>query len=70
MGREKVKGHRSVCDECGNPLGDESVFHHKEMNYCQECMAEHIESEHSKGKQSTHPLATPEGRRAWTYKST
>lgn len=70
MRKEKEKGNRSICDVCGDPLGNKDVFHHTRMNCCKECIATHIESEHTKDADSTYPPATPEGRRAWTYKST
>lgn len=70
MRKEKEERNRSICDECGNPLMDKEVFNHTGINYCRECITKHIENEHSKDVDTTHPLATPEGRRAWTYKST
>jgi len=69
MGKEKEKDSRS-CVECGASLGEKDVFHHTGMSYCHECLAAHVKSEHTKDTDSAHPLATPEGRRAWTYKTT
>ncbi len=79
MVKEKDQKTKS-CDECGAILKDEDAFHHMGTNYCRECVQAHIKAEktlvaHDKADESSPNVAqktrvTPEGKRAWSYKST
>ena len=79
MVKEKDEKHKS-CDECGIKLKDEDAFHHMGTNYCRECIQTHIKSERnfvehddtgdSFSDEAQKTRVTPEGKRAWSYKST
>ncbi len=79
MVKEKDEKYKS-CNECGATLKDEDAFHHMGINYCRECIQAHIKAEKpfvAQDKTEDPPSneaqktrVTPEGKRAWSYKST